>query len=280
MTAAQNYIDRKMPVWCPDGFPLWARMPERPTPDDVKRLQRALGVEADGYPGPVTLEACAREDRRRQGEQQQGFYVLVGPRAYLISCREGRSYADNKDLGSTPTTRRARPAHQLVLHYDVTYSASRTHDVLKRRGLSTHFCIDHDGTIVQHHNPALAYCYHVGSKANSGSVGIDLNNPADPAFRARDGQIHGRLRKLTTTVVHGRTVECLDYHPEQIVAARELVTLLCEVMGIPQRAPRTVRGEMAHGVIDDAHLYEGITGHLHHTARKIDPIPLDWRDLE
>lgn len=280
MNAAQDYIDRKAAVWCPDGWPVWACMPERVTPDAVKTLQALLGLKEDGYPGPLTVDACAREDMRRQQACQQGFYVLIGPRACLVPGMKGTTYVDDPALADTPTTRRAYAAHQLVIHYDVTFSASATHKVLVRRGLSTHFCVDHDGAIIQHHNPALVYCYHVGSKGNAASVGIDLNNPADPDYRARDARIHGRARDLVTASVHGQQVECLNYHPEQIAAARELVTVLCDALKIPQRAPRDARGHMALGVIDDAHHYEGITGHYHHARRKIDPIPLQWEDLE
>jgi N-acetyl-anhydromuramyl-L-alanine amidase AmpD len=279
--SAQDYIAKHAPIWAPAGWPEWAGITEQPTPEQARALQRLLVIADDGYPGPATIAACAEEDWRRQRldlKEGEGL-IIIGPRALRIDAPT-HTYLDDFDLTTTPHSRRQRAPHQAIIHYDVTYSAASTHKVLKRRELSTHFCIDGDdhGTIWQYHCPALTYTWHggrtdAGHRVNPGSIGVDLNNPADVRYARRDEQRRGRARPIITERIHGHTVERLDYFPEQITSLKVLMELFEDVFGIPPATPT------ARGVIAQAHKFRGWLGHYHLTRRKTDPSPLCWENL-
>ncbi|MDP6944731.1 MAG: peptidoglycan recognition family protein, partial [Myxococcota bacterium] len=63
---------------------------------------------------------------------------------------------------------------QVLLHTDLTKDSKMCFDVLKARGLSTHFMVDWDGTIYQGLDP-IYVAYHAGN-FNGESIGIDINN--------------------------------------------------------------------------------------------------------
>ncbi len=279
--SASQYIKRHLPVWAPAGWPEWTGLSDEPSPGEVQVLQRELGVTADGYPGPATITACAEEDWRRQRddlEDNQGL-IIIGPRALKVDVPT-RTFFDDFELATTPHSRRRVRPHQGIIHYDVTYSAESTHKVLKKRGLSTHFCIDGDdlGTIWQYHCPALTYTWHggrtdAGHRVNPGSIGVDLNNPADVRYASGDRRRRGRERDVVSERIHGHAVKRLDYFPEQITSLRVLMDVLERAFDIP-RFVSTKRG-----VVRDAHLFEGWLGHYHLTKRKTDPSPLRLEEL-
>ncbi len=283
LMSSSHYIARHLPVWAPAGWPDWVNWPAHtlPTSRQVRALQRELGVIADGYPGPHTIRACAWRDWQLQRPELRAGegLVIIGPRAVLIDVPT-HTFFDDVELGTTPTSRRRTLPHQAIVHYDVTFSAHATHEVLARQDLSTHFCIDGDahGTIWQYHCPALTCAWHGGRtddghRVNPGSIGVDLNNPADTRYAEQDALRRGRHRALIAERVHGHMVERLDYFPEQIQSLRVLMRLFEDVFGIP-RDVATQRG-----VFRGAHRFRGWLGHYHLTTRKTDPSPLNWEAL-
>ena len=286
--SAQDYINQTTMLFAPAGWPDWTGLDDVPTPEQVRELQRKLGIKTDGYPGPATIAACARADWDRQIEDARAEgegLVVIGPRAHRVMVPT-HTFLDDFELGTTRTRPRRRPPHQVLIHYDVTYSAEATHRVLARRKYSTHFCIDGDerGTIWQYHDPATAVTLHGGSSdeghnMNSGSIGVDLNNPADVRYAPGDERRRGRARGQTTSVIHGHRYQQLKYYPEQIASLAELLQLLEHVFGIPLVCPRDESGQPIHTVIQGAHRFEGVLGHYHATRRKRDPAPLDWNEV-
>lgn len=88
-----------------------------------------------------------------------------------------------------------RTVRQMVIHHDAASSAYATFGILCRRGLSSHFLINHDGGLIQGLD-VIYSGWHAGEGAvNRASVGVDMNNIAvvegnqralasDPAFGA------------------------------------------------------------------------------------------------
>jgi N-acetyl-anhydromuramyl-L-alanine amidase AmpD len=71
--------------------------------------------------------------------------------------------------------RRRGPVRFVVVHHSNTASAEDTRDVLRRRGLSTHFEVEKDGEVFQYFDPADVVTYHAGA-FNGPSVGVDMTH--------------------------------------------------------------------------------------------------------
>jgi hypothetical protein len=80
---------------------------------------------------------------------------------------------------------RRRPVRFIVIHHSATRSAEDTRRVLLRRGLSTHYEVERDGTIYEYLDPEKYVAYHAGA-ANDQSIGIDMTHmPGEPWPRAQ-----------------------------------------------------------------------------------------------
>lgn len=281
--AARRYNAVNVPVFAPDGFPEFIQTFVRGEGYDsaffakaIAYVQRNLGIEPDGFCGPETIDTIAREDRKRHGTLPT---IIVGPRAYAVEVPSIKTYQDDREWGEVASRARRERIRQVVLHYDVTFNSRSTLSVLQKRGLSYHFLIDgdEDATIYQTHNPTTDVCLHAGS-ANGHSIGICLNNPAEPAYAERDARSRGRERPVRIDKVHRGVVELLDFFPKQVENASALVDVLCNALGIPKDVPRDQHGTIQKGLINPD-TFSGVLGHYHLSMSKIDPAPLRWEDI-
>ena len=274
-----DYNLRMVPILAPCGFPSSLALPNVDSAffvPAIQALQRELGLKDDGQCGPRTIRAiAAREYSRCMADYPEAGWVIIGPRVVMTGVKT-RTYLDPGFgwLGKTKSSPRTKALRLGVIHYDVTNSATQTHRVLLKRGLSTHFMIDSDGVIYQCHDPLTEVCIHAGSKINKLALGLDLNSPALRKYeRLQKGQAP---RDELTTSVHGRELELLDYWPEQITALKALMAALKEGAHLPLDCPRDDEGAPILGVYGARQKHHGWIGHYHITASKIDPAPLDW----
>ena len=77
--------------------------------------------------------------------------------------------------------RTGKPVTELVIHETVTWSASQTVAVLKKRRLSVHLILDEHGRFWQHGDLADDNLAHA-SQHNRASVGIEVVNPYYPSY--------------------------------------------------------------------------------------------------
>jgi N-acetyl-anhydromuramyl-L-alanine amidase AmpD len=84
--------------------------------------------------------------------------------------------------GSRWGTGRTKPVYCIVLHYDATFSAYGTWDILVKRGISVHQTVDRDGTRLKHVDDAHR-TWHAGygswlgmSNPNHFSLGSEITN--------------------------------------------------------------------------------------------------------
>ena len=197
--------------------------------------------------------------------------------------------------------------HQVVVHYDAAGTSARAFEVLHdRRGLSAHFLVDLDGTVYQTLD-AQERAWHAGA-TNDASVGIELANPG--AFEDRavldrwytttaegvrlvvppdvrrgalpEGATFAPARPdAIVGAVHGRPLVQYDFTAAQYDAlARVLAALSRALPRCRLEAPRAADGTVVattlpEGPARDA--FEGLLGHWHVSAAKVDPGPaFDW----
>jgi len=174
------------------------------------------------------------------------------------------------------SVRAPRKPHVIVTHFDVCTSAESCKRVLEKRGISTHFIIDNDGTIVQ-----LVDTNHIAwhaKSANKYAIGIDISS----AYYTR--YLNTYTKKgfeprpiITDSVVHGRSLDAhLGYYPEQIQAYKVLVRYLCKAYNIPLDYPKDANGKLSTTVNKDAakNKFRGIVNHYNLTRNKIDTVGL------
>lgn len=178
---------------------------------------------------------------------------------------------------------RARQAERptmIVLHWDACTSADSCVNVLSQRRLGTHFVVDNDGSILQVFDPVPTVTYHAGA-VNEVAVGIDLSNAVDKSY-ADWYEKHGFGRRpiLDSRNTLGKPLsktnsEYLGFYPVQIDAAKKLINLLCDTIGIAKQTPTEMKEipSVANGE------YRGVVGHLHVTSKKWDVAGFPFKSL-
>ena len=191
---------------------------------------------------------------------------------------------------------------KFVLHYDSEAFSYRTFPILQKRGLSAHFLLDVDGTLYQTLD-LREHAYHA-TVVNSRAIGIEIANPgAYPLAKAKvlaaryetgaTGEIQQRFaendRVLTEGFVarpdragvvvgniNGSVVRQYDFTPEQYAALIKLTAALHRIFPrIALDYPRDPGGRLITKKLSDEtrEKFQGVLGHFHIQANKIDPGP-------
>ena len=242
----------------------------------VKDFQTESGLSQDGMVGPMTFRRLTSQ-REAQAELSEnrllvnGEYVTIGWHKVKIDMLESNCFRKS--------TRRRKPK-KIVTHWDVCLSADSCRNVLKKRGISTHFVIDNDGTIVQLVD-TNNIAWHA-SGANTDSVGIDISNAYYTKYqKVYEKRGHGP-RPVITSKCHGRTLgPHLGYYPVQIEAYKALLKFLNENYNIPLVCPLDKEGKLITTVHPESakNKYRGVVCHYHLTKRKIDTSGLELKAI-
>jgi len=145
-------------------------------------------------------------------------------------------------LKHTEKERAGREIDMIVLHYSVTPSAQRTVEVLEQRGLSIHYIVDKDGTILSSFNtdsPALvdegteaghAGCVRKGEEARL-YCHSNVEKPNPNEFEQdKKCCVDVNFRSIGIEIVNMGNEE---YTPEQIIALENLVSGIVSRYDIP-----------------------------------------------
>jgi hypothetical protein len=171
------------------------------------------------------------------------------------------------------TSHTLRKPHMFVVHWDVCLNSKSCFNVLKKREISVHFCIDNDGTIYQ-----LMDCnniaWHSGNrKVNNNSVGVEISNAYYPKYQGIYKTKGFGDRPIWSGVeVHGRKLEpFLGFYDVQLDALKALTKALNKAYEIPLVAPMdgeklitTTESSVQNGT------FKGVVNHYHIIERKID----------
>jgi N-acetyl-anhydromuramyl-L-alanine amidase AmpD len=205
-----------------------------------------------------------------------------------------------------------RVVDQLVIHFDARGSSRGCFEVLQQRGLSVHFMLDLDGTIYQ--TLDLKESAWHATIANNRSIGIEIANigafpvgTASPLARWYRPDAEGKIRivepesarpasgraavkvlrparnERIAGTIQGKRLEQYDFTNEQYDALARLTATLCGVFPkIRCDYPRDASGLLLTHKLPPADFarYQGILGHYHVQANKVDPGPaFQWDRL-
>jgi len=199
-----------------------------------------------------------------------------------------------------------RVVDQFVIHYDVCGTSRQCFKILHDlRDLSVHFMLDLDGTIYQTLD-VKERAWHASSAnsravgieiANMGAYGVNGKNPfeqwyakepngqtritipeqfGDGGIRTKDFVGYPARPEPVTGPVQGRELIQYDFTPEQYQALIKLTAALCKALpNIKCDFPRDAAGRLISQKMPDGELeaYQGILGHFHIQANKVDPGP-------
>ena len=244
--------------------------------EKIKEFQEEHDLEVDGYLGPTThrrlLLAQELKKEEKAGILVNGDYISFDWDKFKLDLIKPGCYRKSK---------RNRHPNMIVTHWDVCTSAAACKRVLENRGISTHFVIDNDGTIVQlvdTNNVA----WHAGG-VNRRSIGIDLSTAYYLKYQKKYTD-RGLPPKpiITDSVVHGIKLKPhLGYYPEQIEAYKALISFLHVYYKIPLECPRNEEGKLLTKVHPEAAKakFNGIVNHYNLTRGKIDTIGLKLDEI-
>jgi len=223
----------------------------------------------------ATTEKEAEEVSSEKPEELK--FIICNGKKFTINWPDVLTFEDTDGLlmprNCYRKPRKERTPTMFVTHWDACLSSKSCFNVLKKRELSVHFCIDNDGTIYQ-----LMDCnniaWHGGNrKVNDNSIGVEISNAYYPKYQDIYRTKGFGPRPFWKDVqVHGKTLNSfLGFYPVQIEAFKALAKALHEIYDIPLVAP--MDGENLLKTIDpdvQKGLFKGVIGHYHITTRKID----------
>ena len=253
-----------LPSWFDDGVSGFGLDLEKA----IKQFQGDHDLSPDGRVGPMTYRRILSA-REIADEEKTTSYILVGGRKIHIDWDVKINLMSNKCYKRWG---RQRKPNMIVTHWDVTTSADRCRRVLENRNISTHFCIDNDGTIHQYVDTNNV-AWHAGG-VNSKSIGIDFSNAY--YLKYADYYVKKGFAKRPVcedSIVHGVKLKPhLGYYNVQIGAYKKLLSVLCDHYDIAMEAPRSKSGGLHTGVVKSAASgkYNGVVCHYHLTRNKID----------
>jgi len=257
----------------------------------VKEFQEEYKLKVDGLVGPMTyarlitdreakVELVLTHLKERSDELEKKNSIVCAGASVNIEWDKIVNVHSPDALVLPQENYQAGPhadrkPTMIVTHWDAALSAKSCFNILKRRGVSSHFVIDNDGTIYQLVD-VNDVAWHAG-KVNSKSIGIDFSNAYYEKYQKyyrRKG--FGNRPLLDDSVVHGVKLEQhLGYYPVQERAYKALVGALAGHYDIPLQCPdeAKVHPQAQKGT------YEGVVCHYHVSRAKIDCAGLELSRL-
>ena len=276
--------------WEPDWFIPDYKLFDSKLTRAVRQFQLERDLVADGMCGPGTFRHINAEIQAEREVEALGW---VTDSSDVIWWKDQPIKIDwpsekvhtFKDPGfpypiSTGVTKnsRKRTIKSFVTHWDVCLSSMSCANILAKRNISVHFCIDNDGTIIQLHDLNDS-CWHAGNRnVNKYSIGVEIANAYYLKYQGWYKKNVGKERPIMSGAL-AQDKELDDFtwfYPEQLEALEALYKALHEGCGIPLEAPKT---KWAYDAEAASGRFKGFMNHFHCTKRKIDCGGLDIEEI-
>ena len=236
----------------------------------IKSFQASHDLKVDGMVGTNTFRRMQLHNEMRQDSLEKTNSLMINGKLIPIDWPKVRR--DLLPSRCYKKYRKQRKPQVVVTHWDVCTSADSCKKVLEKKGISTHFVIDNDGTIVQLVDANNIAWHAKGS--NNNSIGIDISNAYYLKYRPRYEKMGLKPRPvLMDSRVHGRALKPhLGYYPEQLEAYKALIDFLNKNLGILLEYPKNDDGSLCTGVYPAAvkGKFKGVVNHYNLTRNKID----------
>tara|TARA_Y100000034_G_scaffold28883_2_gene34734 strand:- start:7470 stop:8432 length:963 start_codon:yes stop_codon:yes gene_type:complete len=253
----------------------------------------------DGIYGPRTHKAFLKVDSNKDFHSDATVdYIIFDGKQLSINTRVitpnepgGMTFEDITDKKCYGKRKNLDKVRIIAAHHDATISPGQCFKILSKRGLSTAWDIDQDGTIYQFfHDPAIAYQYATG-RMNRFSIPFDVSTVADPKYAYMYKRKGIKVPPIISKTWNGKLKKMLALFPEQQHAALELIKVLTTHLEIPLRIPKK-GGKFIDGYDEyvitgsknkpTSEFWEeggGIVGHFHCSKTKWDPLMFSWDRL-
>ena len=276
--------------WSPDWFILGHKLFDKKLTKAIKSCQLKNGLAADGMCGPGTFRHINAEVESRLQIESLNWVTdssdviwwrnkpikIDWPSRKVHTFKdEGFPYPISE--GVTKNSRK-RKINSFVTHWDVCLNSMSCAKVLKKRGVSVHFCIDNDGTIIQLHDLNDS-CWHAGNRnVNKSSVGVEISNAYYTKYQSWYKKNVGKERPIMSGGKAQNKVlnDFTWFYPEQIEALKALYKAIHEGCGVPLTSPNE---KWAYDTDAAGGSWRGFMTHFHCSKKKIDCGGLDIEEL-
>lgn len=248
--------------WDPTWFGLDKNEFGEELEEAIKDFQSEYNIKIDGLVGPVTYTRMVTE---REAEENSNISLInCGLKQIALPyAKVDDTYYHKLPLKNYKIVdlNKQRNINKIVVHWDAALSTSSCFEILKKRGYSSHFSIDNDGTIYQFLN-TNHIAYHV-KETNDNAIGIDISNAFYTKYNSTYEKRGFGKRPVIRSKVNGKDIgEHLGYYPAQIQAAKSLIAVLCDTYNIPLQVPKEF--------LTDPKNTSGVMFHYHINNNKID----------
>ena len=229
----------------------------------------------DGAMGPKTqasVRGVAWTPPLGQPRIIAGGKDVPAPGLHVVAWSDPGGLSFKGEPGWSP--RGAAKVDLIVLHHDGARTSHGCYQTLLARDYAVQFMLDApdargEVVIYQALDAGLAIAYHAGP-VNARSVGVEICNPVDLAL---DDPKRPRPRVPVGWPQFGDPKAIrLGFYPEQVVACRRLVDVLCDAFGVPRALPGK------NGVVAPtkdtrvaAGIFKGVCAHAQISSQKWDP---------
>ena len=276
--------------WEPEWFIPGHKLFDKKLTSAIKKWQLERGLTADGMCGPGTFRHVNAEVEAQRELDALGWItdssdviwwngtpIKIDWPSEKVHTFKDQGFPYPVSKGVTKNSRK-RTIRSFVTHWDVCLSSMSCAKVLAKRGISVHFCIDNDGTIIQLHDLNDS-CWHAGNRnVNKYSIGVEIANAYYPKYQGWYKKNVGKERPIMSGgLAQDKVLDDFTwFYPEQLAALEALYKALHEGCGIPLEAPKN---KWAYDAEAASGKFKGFMNHFHCSRKKIDCGGLDIEEI-
>jgi hypothetical protein len=257
--------------------------------ENIKEFQELHDLKVDGLCGEMTYRRAYTNNLAYSTGVDDSMNTIIKQHRIICNGVSVPVRWDKVELSwikegcYSKVKRKPRKPTMVVTHWDATLSAASCKRILEKRGISTHFVIDNDGTIVQLVD-TQDVAWHAGiRRVNKASIGIDFSNAVYTKYnKAYSKKGFGMRPVISGWRVHGwRPKPFLGAYPVQVDAYKALLEALHKHYGIPLECPLDDDGSLLTRIHKPSKRakFKGVVNHYNLSKKKWDTLGLQLDEI-